>query len=85
MVLKLKQEHLEAIIETKAMVEGLHIRVDDLTQVVLGNGDPEKGLIRRFGQAEDFIHGIKRWMWIVIGATTSGLVLAIFNYLTINR
>jgi len=80
-VLKLTQAHLEAIIETKAMVEGLHIRVDDLTQVVLGNGDPEKGIIVRLSHIENFTGGLKRIVWLAVGSAVGSLVLMGFSLL----
>ena len=81
MVLRLKQEHLEAIIETRAMVEGLHTRVDDLTQIVVGNGDPEKGIVVRLAHIERFTGGLRRVVWLAVGSAVGSLVLMGFSLL----
>ena len=81
MALRLSQEHLEAIIETKGMVEGLHDRVDTLTQIVVGNGDPEKGIVVRLGHIENFTGGLKRIAWLAAGSAVGSLVLMGFSLL----
>lgn len=53
-------------------------KVDDIHKCVYGNSNPERGLAFRVTDAEKFIGGQKRLIWIIVTASVGSMVASIF-------
>lgn len=69
--LALKLDHMDE------KIDGIEENVSDIHECVFGNSKPEKGLAFRVAQNEKFINGQKRWLWIIITASTGAAVASI--------
>jgi hypothetical protein len=59
-----------------ARLEDASEKIDKVHDAIYGDGKP--GLNVRVTLTEDFIAGVKKWMWVVVGATTSSAIGVIF-------
>jgi len=50
------------------------------TEILTGNGTPEKGMVVRVDRVEQDHKIQSRWFWIIVPAAITGLISAVWNY-----
>ena len=68
--------------ELDIKLDYIKAKVDAVHKCVFGNGNPQRGMATRLLFVEQFQAGIKRVMWIAVGAavvSAVGLLFALFG------
>lgn len=58
-------------------------QVADIHEVLMGNGDPKKGLVYKVAKVEDHVSFMNRFGWILIVAVVGVLAKEIINWVHI--
>jgi hypothetical protein len=66
--------------EVHSYQRDMHAKLTITTEILTGNGTPEKGLVVRLDRVEQNHATQSRWFWVIIPATLTGLASAVWNY-----
>jgi hypothetical protein len=72
------QEDYDAIIRIDTWMIHYGTKIDEMHEVIHGNGDPSKGMIVRMDRVETFVGVVKKIFWIIAGAGLVGAIGLIF-------
>jgi hypothetical protein len=50
------------------------------TEILTGNGNPEKGLVVRIDRVEQDHKTQSRWFWVIVPSAITGMLSAIWHY-----
>ena len=66
--------------EVRMVQQDMHAKLNTTTEILTGNGTPEKGLVIRLDRVEQSHCTQSKWFWFIFPAALTGLASAVWNY-----